>query len=84
MRLLGNSIQCSSAHYHAVESISSGPKFAHRLADNGTVESVCQKCFVTVSRTWGNFSLTAEELHQIESAHVCDQKRKVPPANRFR
>ena len=51
-----------------------GPKFHHRIDKDGTVQSVCMKCFVTVSRTWGNVALTVEELCKIEAAHVCEPK----------
>ena len=49
-------------------------KFLHRIASNGTLESVCSICFVNVSRTWGNFTLTPEELNEAEVAHICDQR----------
>jgi hypothetical protein len=52
------------------------PGFMHRPLDNGSVESICMNCFLTISRTWGNFKLTADELNVIESAHVCDQRHK--------
>ena len=50
--------------------------FLHRIANDGTIESICSTCFVTVSRTWGHFKLTTGELSEIEAAHVCDQKHK--------
>ena len=51
-------------------------KFLHRVTDDGTLESVCTTCFLTVSRTWGNFKLTEDELNVIEASHVCDQRRR--------
>jgi hypothetical protein len=37
-------------------------------------------CFSTVSHTWGNFSLTAEQLRAVESAHGCKEKANGPTA----
>ena len=50
-------------------------KFLHRIAQDGTMELVCLTCFVTVSRIYGNFALTADELNQIEGTHVCELTR---------
>jgi hypothetical protein len=52
------------------------PRFMHRPLDNGSVESICMNCFLTISRTWGSFKVTADELNEIECAHVCDQRHK--------
>jgi hypothetical protein len=52
------------------------PRFIHRPLGNGSVESICTNCFLTISRTWGNFRVNAEELNVIESAHECDQRHK--------
>ena len=38
------------------------------------MESVCLQCFATVSHTWGLFSLTTDELPEVEAAHVCKSK----------
>jgi hypothetical protein len=41
--------------------------FAHRTNRDGTIDSICKKCFMTVG--------TAEEveaLKVLESSHVCD------------
>jgi hypothetical protein len=53
-----------------------GLKFLHRIGEYRRVESVCMSCFSTVSHTWGNSSLTAEELSAVEAAHGCAQKQK--------
>ena len=50
-------------------------KFLHRIAQDGTVELVCLTCYVTVSRIYENFVLTADELSQLEAAHVCELSR---------
>jgi len=50
--------------------------FAHRTLDNGSVESICMNCSITISRTWGDFKVTEEELVEIEAAHQCDESRK--------
>jgi hypothetical protein len=52
------------------------PRFSHRPLDNGSVESICLNCFLTISCSWGDFRLTAEELNEIESAHECDPRHK--------
>ena len=49
-------------------------EFLRRITSDGTLESVCSTCFVTVSRTCGNFKLTTEELNKVEAAHICDQR----------
>jgi len=51
-------------------------RFTHRPLDNGSVESICMNCFLTISRTSGEFKLTPEELKEIESAHQCDQTHR--------
>jgi hypothetical protein len=38
------------------------PAFAHRTLADGTVESICMSCFLTISRTWGDFKVTEKEL----------------------
>ena len=43
------------------------------------VDSICTKCFATVSHTWGLFSLTPEELREVEDAHVCKIKGRRSP-----
>jgi len=52
------------------------PVFSHRTLDDGSVESICMNCFLTISRTWGNFKVTEKELVEIEAAHECDEGRK--------
>jgi len=58
-----------------MESPPTGLKFLHRIGKYRGVESVCMSCFATVSHTWGRFSLTAEELREVEAAHGCKQKQ---------
>jgi hypothetical protein len=44
------------------------PDFVHRLNDNGTVDSICLRCFATVA------SLPKEpNLEEKENAHACCQ-----------
>jgi len=50
--------------------------FFHRTLDDGSVESICMNCFLTISRTWGDFKVTEKELVEIETAHECDETRK--------
>jgi hypothetical protein len=52
------------------------PAFSHRILDDGSVESICMNCFLTISRTSGNFKLSEEELVEIEADHECDETRK--------
>jgi hypothetical protein len=52
------------------------PTFAHRTLDDGSVESICMSCFLTISRTWGDFKVTEKELVEIEAAHQCDETRQ--------
>ena len=33
-------------------------------------------CFLTISRTWGDFKVTERELVEIEAAHKCDESGK--------
>ena len=44
--------------------------------NDGSVESICMKCFLTISRTWGDFKITEKELVEIEATHECDKSRK--------
>jgi len=48
--------------------------FAHRYPDNGNVESICLKCFLTVCRCRG-----AEQMIQEEAKHVCQPDMLRPP-----
>lgn len=41
--------------------------FARRENSDGTIDSICRRCYVTV-RT----SISASELESAEKAHVCD------------
>jgi hypothetical protein len=41
--------------------------FSHRTLDDGWVESICMNCFLTISRTWGDFKVSEEELVEIEA-----------------
>lgn len=47
----------------------SPPTFTHRQNRDGTIESICHACFVTV-RT----SFWESELEQAEKSHACDPK----------
>src|ERR1039457_2996038 len=38
--------------------IPSRPMFSHRTLNDGSGESICMKCFLTISRTWGDFKIT--------------------------
>lgn len=42
-------------------------KFVHRSNRNGTTDSICRECFVTVAT-----SIWEADLDRSERAHVCD------------
>jgi len=45
-------------------------EFPHRMNKNGTIDSVCPRCFATVGcSTW------EADLDRMEAAHVCDPAR---------
>ena len=45
-------------------------EFPHRMNKDGTIDSVCPRCFATVGRsTW------EAELDRMEAAHICDAAR---------
>jgi hypothetical protein len=46
------------------------PGFPHRHNDNGTHDSICTGCFVTVATV-----LNEPELARFESAHICNPVR---------
>lgn len=43
------------------------PKFVHRWNQDGTIDSICRECFVTVAA-----SKREVDLDQSERLHVCD------------
>jgi hypothetical protein len=54
------------------------PDFVHRLNDNGTVDSICLRCFVTVA------SLPKElNLEEKENAHACCHLARQTGAMKF-
>jgi hypothetical protein len=46
------------------------PKFPHRHNPDGTIDSICAKCFVTVAT-----SRKESELEEAEKTHDCDPFR---------
>ena len=42
-------------------------QFVHRLNDDGTIDSICRECFVTVASV-----LAGNELEREERKHRCD------------
>lgn len=46
------------------------PEFPHRMNKNGTIDSICPRCFTTVGcSTW------EADLDRMEAAHVCEPAR---------
>jgi hypothetical protein len=55
----------------AIRALIIHPDFAHRVNDNGTVDSICLYCFSTIA------SLPKEmDLEEKENAHSCWQQVK--------
>ena len=46
-----------------------GRKFYHRVNTDGTIDSICLRCFLTAAR--GDIG---SDLHELEAAHQCDNK----------
>lgn len=44
--------------------------FVHRVQRNGTVDSICDQCFITVGTT-----AAESELQLLENAHICEPAR---------
>ena len=76
LQLLGDERYPRIMHHREMHSHPTDLKFLHRIGKHRRVESVCMSCFTTVSHTWGVFSLTAEELREVEFAHGCEQKQR--------
>jgi len=45
-------------------------QFVHRLNDDGTIDSICRECFVTVAK-----SVWEAVLEREERKHKCDHER---------
>jgi hypothetical protein len=50
-------------------------RFAHRMNDDRTFDSICMKCLRTVDTQSREVALTAKE-----QVHVCNQVDVLPPA----
>jgi len=50
--------------------------FARRALNDGSVDSICMKCFLPIFRSWNGFKVTEKELIEIEAAHSCDESRE--------
>ena len=44
--------------------------FPHRINSDGTIDSICQRCFVTVGS-----STVESDLESMEAAHTCEPAR---------
>ena len=47
-------------------------RFAQRTFNDGSVDSICMNCFLTISRSWGDFEVTEKELVELQAAHKCE------------
>ena len=45
-------------------------KFPHRPNCDGTIDSICDRCFVTIGT-----SIVESDLERLEAAHVCEPAR---------
>lgn len=46
------------------------PRFPHRMNKDGTIDSICPRCYATIgTSTW------EADLERIEAGHVCDASR---------
>ncbi len=42
-------------------------KYAHRINEDGSLDSICPRCFITIANsTW------EADLERMETAHICD------------
>ena len=58
-------------HRYALPTLKpSEPPFPHRINGDGTFDSICPRCFVTVGT-----SNNEAELEQMEAAHICESSR---------
>jgi hypothetical protein len=52
----------------------SGPspltKYPHRMNKNGTIDSICPRCYATIGT-----SMWESDLESMEAAHVCEPSR---------
>ena len=62
------------AHYLTMKSSLAIRVFAHRVAQNGSIESFCMGCFLPVFRTGTVGKLSEGGLLEVESAHACGAK----------
>ena len=46
------------------------PKFPHRMNRDGTIDSICPRCYATIAT-----STREADLERIEAAHVCNPSR---------
>jgi len=44
--------------------------FPHRINHDGTIDSICSRCYITVGT-----SSSVDDLERMESAHLCDPER---------
>jgi hypothetical protein len=45
-------------------------KYPHRTNPDGTIDSICPRCFMTIGT-----SFSESELEHIEAQHICDAER---------
>lgn len=58
-------------------------KYAHRYNRDGTTDSICKECFMTVAKAiWEADLERAERVHQCESRAVAHFRKMVTPEAR--
>lgn len=59
------------------------PDFVRRCNQDGTTDSICTKCFVTVATaTWEADLASAEQRHKCDSSRIENLRKSVKSANR--
>ena len=71
LRLQGSSDSQSLRGWRGILTMkdAEGRKFYHRVNTDGTIDSICLRCFLTAAK-----AEIGSELREIEAAHQCDDK----------
>jgi hypothetical protein len=58
-------------------------QFIHRLNDDGTIDSICRECFVTVATALSTTALEGEEQQHRCEASLLERYKKVQAKGKF-